>query len=415
MSRTQRYFFNALFVLSIVLVFTLGKATALNVQAASGTSQSDAITLSMDGNWSGNYTLSESSSEHWYKFEMPKDGRVYFKLMSYFNYLSYIVYNSDLSETIYSSGINNRVGGTENSPQTKTFDERVLSAGTYYIKLSTSNTNNNCNYKIVGYINELYDNTDQTAISYDSPKEISLDTSYVGDFTVTDSSEDWYKITVNTSKYYILNMTSYFNHLSYIVYNADLSSKIVVNTYNTRVPGTASSPGNLKLDMKLDSGTYYIKLTGGTGKYIVSVDTLTPDNCTHKYEDTKTAATYYEQGYTTHTCPKCGHSYVDSYVDKLTLSSTDFNKYQTKNKNKSVKLTWTKVSDASGYEIEYSQNKKFKKSKTVTINKGSKVTTKIRKKLTRNKKYYFRVRAYVKSGKNIAYSDWSKKYKLKIK
>jgi len=37
----------------------------------------------------------------------------------------------------------------------------------------------------------------------------------------------------------------------------------------------------------------------------------------HKYADKVVAPTTSEKGYTLHTCSKCGHSYKDSYVDKL--------------------------------------------------------------------------------------------------
>ena len=37
----------------------------------------------------------------------------------------------------------------------------------------------------------------------------------------------------------------------------------------------------------------------------------------HDYQDTVTEPTYKTQGYTTHTCSRCGDSYVDSYVDPI--------------------------------------------------------------------------------------------------
>ena len=37
----------------------------------------------------------------------------------------------------------------------------------------------------------------------------------------------------------------------------------------------------------------------------------------HDYESVVTLPTVYEQGYTTHTCKACGHSYVDSYTDTI--------------------------------------------------------------------------------------------------
>ena len=41
------------------------------------------------------------------------------------------------------------------------------------------------------------------------------------------------------------------------------------------------------------------------------------DSCVHIYESVVTAPEVGVQGYTTHTCTACGHSYVDSYVDAL--------------------------------------------------------------------------------------------------
>ena len=44
----------------------------------------------------------------------------------------------------------------------------------------------------------------------------------------------------------------------------------------------------------------------------------------HNYTDTVTAPTCTEQGYTTHTCNDCGHSYTDSYVPALGHSFTTY-------------------------------------------------------------------------------------------
>lgn len=77
-------------------------------------------------------------------------------------------------------------------------------------------------------------------------------------------------------------------------------------------------------------------------------------------------------------------------------------------KKKSVKLVWKKVSGATKYQIQYAMNKKFtKKLKRKTTKK---VTLKIAK-LTKNKKYYFRVRAINKIGNG----KWSNIKSVKIK
>ena len=73
-------------------------------------------------------------------------------------------------------------------------------------------------------------------------------------------------------------------------------------------------------------------------------------------------------------------------------------KVTAKNKaSKKASITWKKVSNATGYEVQYSTSKTFAKSKTKTVTtKTNKVTL---KKLKKNKKYYIRVRAYVKNEK----------------
>lgn len=68
---------------------------------------------------------------------------------------------------------------------------------------------------------------------------------------------------------------------------------------------------------------------------------------------------------------------------------------------------------ASGYQIQYSTNKKFKKSKTKTVTlKKNKKTIKVLKKLKKGKKYYVRVRSFTKtrSGNSTTkkFGRWSK-------
>lgn len=81
-------------------------------------------------------------------------------------------------------------------------------------------------------------------------------------------------------------------------------------------------------------------------------------------------------------------------------------------KGKKLTVKWKKDTKATGYQIQYSTNKKFKSGvKSVTIGKSKTITRKI-KKLKAGKKYYVRVRAYktVKiNGKSTKlYGEWSK-------
>lgn len=73
--------------------------------------------------------------------------------------------------------------------------------------------------------------------------------------------------------------------------------------------------------------------------------------------------------------------------------------------NDAFTAKWKKVS-CSGYQVQYSTSKSFKGAKSVTVS-SSKTSTTV-KKLSSNKKYYVRIRTYLKAGDQKAYSSWSK-------
>lgn len=80
---------------------------------------------------------------------------------------------------------------------------------------------------------------------------------------------------------------------------------------------------------------------------------------------------------------------------------------------KTFKATWKSVG-ATGYKLQYSTSKSFKKAKTVTVKGGSK-TSKVVKKLKAKKEYYVRVRAYNKIDGKTYYSAWSSAKSVKTK
>ncbi len=83
-------------------------------------------------------------------------------------------------------------------------------------------------------------------------------------------------------------------------------------------------------------------------------------------------------------------------------------------KDNALKNTWSKKSGISGYEIQYSLKKNFKKSKTIKIRKNS-ATSKTIKNLKNKKKYYVRIRTYRKVAGKIYRSAWSKRRSIKTK
>ncbi len=83
---------------------------------------------------------------------------------------------------------------------------------------------------------------------------------------------------------------------------------------------------------------------------------------------------------------------------------------------KQIKITWKKQkTQTSGYEIQYSTNKKFKSGKKTTTIKKNKTTSTTVKKLKAKKKYYVRIRTFkTVNGKKI-YSKWSGSKKVTTK
>lgn len=83
-----------------------------------------------------------------------------------------------------------------------------------------------------------------------------------------------------------------------------------------------------------------------------------------------------------------------------------------KNKNgRKISLSWKKIKGAKGYQIQYADNKKFKKKKSKQISKTKYIITKCKKKTT----YYIRIRAYQSDGGKKFYGNWSNVKKVNVK
>ena len=103
---------------------------------------------------------------------------------------------------------------------------------------------------------------------------------------------------------------------------------------------------------------------------------------------------------------------ADNTISKPSVKKLKANKVSKKAKKATATLKFSKVSGAKKYQVQYSLDKKFRtakkyKTKTVTTKK---VTYTV-KKLTKKKKYYFRIRGV--NGKT--YGSWSKAKKVSIK
>lgn len=154
-----------------------------------------------------------------------------------------------------------------------------------------------------------------------------------------------------------------------------------------------------------------IKYTFGVDGEMTEYEDVTPHNHVWGNETITKSPTYTSTGLKTYECVICGETKTET-VDKKTLPKTKIKKI--KASQKAINLKWKRIKDATGYKIQYSTSKKFKKAKTVTV-KGSKKTKTTLKKLKKGKKYYVRIRAYKTINGKKYYSIWSKKKSVKIK
>lgn len=392
--------------LTFVMALTVTSAGAKKTVKAADY-RDKAVNLALDGNWSGEKWITGSDDEHWYKLVIPSDGSVEMKVMSYIEgYTYYKLYNQDLSEKIYDQYAR---GGSITQPTTEK-SEYVLSKGTYYLKVC------NDNYKGKYKLNATYTNygvNDGNANSYDSPQNYELGSEITGAITATDEN-DWYRIVIHSSGYYVIYMKSYiYGNTYYKLYNQDLSEELYSQYARD---GSITQPAIEKEDYVLTKGTYYLKVNNGScnGKYMFKVERLSQANCDHEYETSYVEKTYLANGYTFHKCKKCGKSYKDNYTSKKELSKGYIWGFGLRAGKKSFRISYQRIYDVSGYQIRYSTDKKFKKSVKM-VKTGKNTIVKTVKKLKKKKRYYVQVRGYKKIKGKTIYGKWSAKRSVKTK
>lgn len=388
-------------ILSLTVMSGFGMLKEPRTADAATNDYTSAPELDLTGNWSSAIAINEGDV-HWYKITLTETGRVNARIMSYIDSrLEWELWDADFSEKLREGYV---YGGTDTSPKTIS-DDFILSAGVYYYKIYSYRTGS---YKIYDEFLDYMVN-DEGADSYDSPYNYSLGTKITGAITETDEV-DWYKISINKTGYYHQTIASYFldGRLQWELWNTDLTEEI--KTGYTGSYSSETTPSAISDDIYLESGTYYIKIYenwGYIGKYIFQFDKLTKKNCNHDYNSSWYDATYFAKGYKEYVCEKCGDSYRDNYKDVKVLSQ-GYLYYPSVEKN-TIKLSWSKVYDASGYQIRYSTKRNFKSDVVVKTVKDVDVTEKTIKKLKRKTKYYVQVRPYKKGASKTVYGKWSEK------
>ena len=122
----------------------------------------------------------------------------------------------------------------------------------------------------------------------------------------------------------------------------------------------------------------------------------------HSFTSTVVKPTETAQGYTLHTCTKCGYSYKDNYTPALKLTELTGVKVKTQG-TASLTLAWDKNANAKGYIIE--QYKGGKWTQIAKTSSNTAVTYTVNR-LAADTTYTFRIKAYVISGESEIYGDY---------
>ncbi len=155
------------------------------------------------------------------------------------------------------------------------------------------------------------------------------------------------------------------------------------------------------------TGTYTIKtyaapIGNKDGNGSVGAETTIEIGCNHNYITEIVNPTYDNEGYTLHTCTKCGYSYKDNYTPALKPTELTGVKVKTQGTN-SLTLAWDKNASAKGYIIE--QYKGGKWTQIAKTSSNTAVTYTVNR-LAADTTYTFRIKAYVISGESEIYSDY---------
>lgn len=325
----------------------------------------------------------------------------------------------------------------------------ALEAGTYKIQIY-GYSNNIGTYRVKAKAIPYGNNEKEPNNGFDKAMSLTENVPVKGLISIDDTS-DFYRIQLNSRQKLILNFVSTIRNVYVTVYDGEFRElkKYGVWAENESSPKTGEwefvwNPGTYYVKVSKDysyCGTYTIKyknavlatgvsiagdneVTAGTS-FALSA-TVYPANVTNgavtwSSSDTSVArvdengyVTTYNPGETIITATtQDGSNVKGTYqliVTPKMVNKPHLTMYRGKKK---VRVSWGSQSGVSGYQVQYGKKSNFKGAKSVKVSKSK--SYKEIKKLTKNKKYYFRVRAYININGKTYYGPWSPKKSVKVK
>ena len=247
-------------LLVLITIFGISAATTLSASAA-GSSMSNATSISFGQSYSDSIT--DSSTQDFYKFTMSSSGKINIKLTAYIYCANYYIYDSNGKDVWHLT-----YEYWNNVSKQYDMDETVdLTSGTYYFAVKQYDGTGNYNFRLnFTSANESFkETTGGTNNTITAASSISTNSNYYGQIANNDDC-DFYKFTLSTSGSIRIKLTAYIYCSSYYIY--DSNGKDVWHlTY--KYWNDVSKQYDMDETVDLTSGTYYfaVKQYDGTGNY----------------------------------------------------------------------------------------------------------------------------------------------------
>ncbi len=431
-------------LLGIVFAFSLFWALSEKTQAAINYAP-----LSLDNSWVSGQ-ISNADEVDYYSVKLNSAGWLTVDYQGLSVGRSYIeIYNYELTKNYCGTDV---FGSSDISPENHT-DCLELEPGTYAIKIGSHNDNVG-GYRVRASFKQANNNESNNNDTFSTAQLLNLNQTITG-FLSRDDEVDFYKINVESTKTVRIILTKY-THCHLQIWNKDY-----INIEENRCQGflgvplcdcSEETPTTYVYEETLEQGTYYIKIyKGRNGRYSIKYEekilaknisvsdnkivtagktfnlkaNVSPSNTTDKTVEWKSGDTWiadidsetgkvttYRAGKVNITVSAKDGSNVTKVISVIVLPRKMNTPSGYKKSKGKAYVYWNSENGISGYQIQYSKNKSFKGAKAKKISKNS-TSTNISK--LANKKYYFRVRGYVKVGKKYYYGAWSKKKTINMK
>lgn len=390
--------------------------------------------------------IAMTDEDDYYEIQLPSSGRITLKSKADLPNLAYQIYDTSGESLWFHSATTYPDPQTNPIDITKTID---LTKGTYYLKIYSGYYTGNYEFTVnFSSAKESFTETGNgTNNSFDTADSIAMGTKYMGQFALTDY-DDYYQFTLPTAGKITLTTNATLPNLAYELYDAS-REQIWFESPGSYPAGT---PIHLTKSTSLGKGTYYLRIssfyTGNydfTVKFASNVKVPTVKMKSVKMADAHSIKVTWEgvSGATNYQVYRKaaggswkklalvkGTSYTDKaavpnqyyyYTVRAYKGSIQSSSYQSSKKVRatiaapklgklsrasyqSLKLTWGKVSGASGYQVyRKTAGTGWKKIKEVT---GTSYTN---SSLKTGTSYTYTVRAMVKLKGKTYLSGYDKK------